>query len=181
MIPQRLHLGESGRRGNPEDIGQCGAEIGKMSPEVPPRNSTRMEGGVVIADENLRRQIREQFPDCFARRGAGVHPEFDHDPGPGSIVRMSTGFLAEDPGFLRKDIDFPRPAVLSSSSVSEGELDVARDRRPEERTSNAYGRPRQMDQRHILYGQEAKGQHVVCVSLFNSTREVRNIEDGRSS
>ncbi len=29
--------------------------------------STRMEDGVVIADESLRRQIREQFPDCFSR------------------------------------------------------------------------------------------------------------------
>lgn len=31
--------------------------------------STRMEDGVVIADETLRRQIQEQFPDCFARCG----------------------------------------------------------------------------------------------------------------
>jgi len=30
-------------------------------------SSTRMEDGVVIADEALRRQIRTQFPDCFAR------------------------------------------------------------------------------------------------------------------
>ncbi len=29
--------------------------------------STRMEDGVVIADETLRQQIQEQFPDCFAR------------------------------------------------------------------------------------------------------------------
>jgi hypothetical protein len=29
--------------------------------------STWMEDGVVIADESLRRQIKEQFPDCFAR------------------------------------------------------------------------------------------------------------------
>jgi len=29
--------------------------------------STRMEDGVVIADESLRGQIRTQFPDCFAR------------------------------------------------------------------------------------------------------------------
>ena len=30
-------------------------------------SSTRMEDGVVIADETLRRQIQTQFPDCFAR------------------------------------------------------------------------------------------------------------------
>ncbi len=30
-------------------------------------SSTRMEDGVVIADETLRRQLRTQFPDCFAR------------------------------------------------------------------------------------------------------------------
>jgi hypothetical protein len=30
-------------------------------------SSTRMEDGVVIADESLRGQIRAQFPDCFAR------------------------------------------------------------------------------------------------------------------
>ncbi len=29
--------------------------------------STRMEDGVVIADETLRRRVQEQFPDCFAR------------------------------------------------------------------------------------------------------------------
>lgn len=29
--------------------------------------STRMEDGVAIADETLRRQIQKQFPDCFAR------------------------------------------------------------------------------------------------------------------
>jgi len=36
-------------------------------PSSPIYASTRMEDGVVIADEALRRQIREQFPDCFAR------------------------------------------------------------------------------------------------------------------
>jgi Xaa-Pro aminopeptidase len=30
-------------------------------------SSTRMEDGVVIADQALRRQIETQFPDCFAR------------------------------------------------------------------------------------------------------------------
>ncbi len=30
-------------------------------------SSTRMEDGVVIADQALRRQIQAQFPDCFAR------------------------------------------------------------------------------------------------------------------
>jgi len=30
-------------------------------------SSTRMEDGVVIADESLRKQIRAQFPGCFAR------------------------------------------------------------------------------------------------------------------
>jgi hypothetical protein len=29
--------------------------------------STRMEDGVVIADESLRRQLQEQFPGCFSR------------------------------------------------------------------------------------------------------------------
>jgi hypothetical protein len=36
-------------------------------PALPVYFSTRMEDGVVIADETLRRQIQEQFPDCFAR------------------------------------------------------------------------------------------------------------------
>ena len=36
-------------------------------PASPNYFSTRMEDGVVIADETLRRQIREQFPECFAR------------------------------------------------------------------------------------------------------------------
>ncbi len=30
-------------------------------------SSTRMEDGVVIADQDLRRRIKEQFPDCFTR------------------------------------------------------------------------------------------------------------------
>ncbi len=30
-------------------------------------SSTRMEDGVAIADKALRRQIQEQFPDCFVR------------------------------------------------------------------------------------------------------------------
>jgi hypothetical protein len=30
-------------------------------------SSTRMEDGVVIADQSLRGQIRTQFPDCFTR------------------------------------------------------------------------------------------------------------------
>ncbi|MBN1814309.1 MAG: aminopeptidase P family N-terminal domain-containing protein [Anaerolineae bacterium] len=29
--------------------------------------STRMEDGVVVADESLRSQLREQFPECFSR------------------------------------------------------------------------------------------------------------------
>jgi hypothetical protein len=29
--------------------------------------STRMEDGVALADEALRREIRARFPDCFAR------------------------------------------------------------------------------------------------------------------
>ena len=36
-------------------------------PSSPVYFSTRMEDGVVIADETLRRQIQEQFPECFAR------------------------------------------------------------------------------------------------------------------
>jgi hypothetical protein len=36
-------------------------------PASPVYSSTRMEDGVVIADETLRGQIREQYPDCFAR------------------------------------------------------------------------------------------------------------------
>jgi hypothetical protein len=29
--------------------------------------STRMEDGVVIADEDLRKQLKAQFPECYAR------------------------------------------------------------------------------------------------------------------
>ncbi|UCC65459.1 MAG: hypothetical protein JSV36_10620 [Anaerolineae bacterium] len=36
-------------------------------PSSPVYFSTRMEDGVVIADEELRRQLREQFPACFSR------------------------------------------------------------------------------------------------------------------
>ena len=36
-------------------------------PSSPVYFSTRMEDGVVIADETLRRQLQEQFPECFAR------------------------------------------------------------------------------------------------------------------
>ncbi len=36
-------------------------------PSSPVYASTRMEDGVVIADADLRRRLREQFPDCFAR------------------------------------------------------------------------------------------------------------------
>ena len=36
-------------------------------PSSPIYSSTRMEDGVVIADETLRREIGEQFPDCLAR------------------------------------------------------------------------------------------------------------------
>jgi Xaa-Pro aminopeptidase len=36
-------------------------------PFSPAYFSTRMEDGVVIADESLRRQIQEQFPTCFSR------------------------------------------------------------------------------------------------------------------
>jgi hypothetical protein len=36
-------------------------------PSSPIYFSTRMEDGVVIADESLRRQIKERFPECFAR------------------------------------------------------------------------------------------------------------------
>ncbi len=38
-----------------------------VSPASPVYFSTRMEDGVVIADESLRRQLQEQFPDCFSR------------------------------------------------------------------------------------------------------------------
>jgi hypothetical protein len=36
-------------------------------PASPVYFSTRMEDGVVVADENLRRQLAERYPDCFAR------------------------------------------------------------------------------------------------------------------
>jgi len=36
-------------------------------PSSPIYSSTRMEDGVVIADESLRRTLRERYPDCFAR------------------------------------------------------------------------------------------------------------------
>jgi len=36
-------------------------------PSSPTYFSTRMEDGVVIADESLRRQLHKQFPDCYAR------------------------------------------------------------------------------------------------------------------
>ncbi|MBP7050436.1 MAG: hypothetical protein KBE65_05435 [Phycisphaerae bacterium] len=36
-------------------------------PSSPIYSSTRMEDGVVIADETLRREIQQEFPDCFAR------------------------------------------------------------------------------------------------------------------
>jgi hypothetical protein len=36
-------------------------------PASPVYFSTRMEDGVVIADETLRHQLQEQFPACFAR------------------------------------------------------------------------------------------------------------------
>ena len=36
-------------------------------PASPVYFSTRMEDGVVIADSHLRRQLREQFPECHAR------------------------------------------------------------------------------------------------------------------
>jgi len=36
-------------------------------PSSPVYFSTRMEDGVVIADEHLRHQLRERFPECFAR------------------------------------------------------------------------------------------------------------------
>ena len=36
-------------------------------PSSPIYASTRMEDGVVIADETLRREVQEQFPDCLAR------------------------------------------------------------------------------------------------------------------
>ena len=35
-------------------------------PSSPAYFSTRMEDTVVLADETLRRQIRDQFPECFA-------------------------------------------------------------------------------------------------------------------
>jgi hypothetical protein len=36
-------------------------------PSSPIYSSTRMEDGVVIADETLRAEIQQEFPDCFAR------------------------------------------------------------------------------------------------------------------
>ncbi len=36
-------------------------------PSSPVYSSTRMEDGVVIADQALRRRVQEQFPGCFAR------------------------------------------------------------------------------------------------------------------
>jgi Xaa-Pro aminopeptidase len=36
-------------------------------PSSPVYFSTRMEDGLVVADKELRKQIREQYPDCFAR------------------------------------------------------------------------------------------------------------------
>ncbi len=36
-------------------------------PSSPIYFSTRMEDGVVIAHENLRRQLQDQFPECFSR------------------------------------------------------------------------------------------------------------------
>ena len=36
-------------------------------PSSPTYFSTRMEDGVVIADESLRCQLQAQFPECFAR------------------------------------------------------------------------------------------------------------------
>jgi hypothetical protein len=36
-------------------------------PASPAYFSTRVEDGVVLADESLRRQLQAQFPDCFAR------------------------------------------------------------------------------------------------------------------
>jgi Xaa-Pro aminopeptidase len=36
-------------------------------PSSPTYASTRMEDGVVLADENLRQQLKDAFPDCYAR------------------------------------------------------------------------------------------------------------------
>ena len=36
-------------------------------PSSPVYFSTRMEDGLVIADEDLRRRLKQQFPECFAR------------------------------------------------------------------------------------------------------------------
>jgi hypothetical protein len=36
-------------------------------PASPVYFSTRMEDGVVIADETLRAQLQARYPDCFAR------------------------------------------------------------------------------------------------------------------
>jgi hypothetical protein len=36
-------------------------------PSSPTYFSTRMEDGIVIADESLRRQLHKQFPDCYTR------------------------------------------------------------------------------------------------------------------
>ena len=36
-------------------------------PSSPTYFSTRMEDGLVIADQDLQSQIREQYPDCFVR------------------------------------------------------------------------------------------------------------------
>jgi hypothetical protein len=36
-------------------------------PSSPIYFSTRMEDGVVLADENLRAQLRATFPDCYHR------------------------------------------------------------------------------------------------------------------
>ena len=36
-------------------------------PSSPIYFSTRMEDGVVVADESLRRQLQDQFPECFSR------------------------------------------------------------------------------------------------------------------
>jgi hypothetical protein len=36
-------------------------------PSSPVYASTRMEDGVVLADANLRKQLKDAFPDCYAR------------------------------------------------------------------------------------------------------------------
>ncbi len=36
-------------------------------PSSPTYSSTRMEDGVVVADATLRRELREQFPECYKR------------------------------------------------------------------------------------------------------------------